>query len=36
MHEALGFIEALEQKSTAPAVVGAMGRVLGRFGVEES
>ena len=34
MQEALGFIEALEQKSTAPAVVDAMGRVLGQFGVE--
>jgi LuxR family transcriptional regulator, quorum-sensing system regulator BjaR1 len=35
MQDALGFIEALEQKSTAPAVVDAMGRVLGQFGVEK-
>ena len=35
MQDAFGFIEALEQNPNAPAVVDAMGRVLGRFGVEK-
>jgi LuxR family transcriptional regulator, quorum-sensing system regulator BjaR1 len=35
MQDAFGFIEALEQNPNAPAVVDAMGRVLGRFGVRK-